>query len=158
MANIQVLAVVVVLSACAYFVKCEDYNYTNCDIDIAVLENALYFYHPKNRMELNRVFYPPRETASRFIKVTYKFDGHDCSVTYVWAIGGFLLMQPPKIFQLTSLFFSTRANNLTDMVIVLPSECWPLVEPKNGTEDRNCTCVGDDINVLDMLTQQVRIK
>ncbi len=152
MAKILVLAISV-LSLYIYFVSCEDNDtFANCDQDITVLERALYI--PKNIQELKRVFYPPREPPSRFIKVTYKFDGHNCSVTYIWAIGGFLLMQPPKIFQLTSLYFSTSANNLTDLVIQLPSQCWPLVNI-NGTED-NCTCMSCDYNKLDILTQQVR--
>ena len=141
-----------VLVLCFYRANCE-VNYTRCDQDITALERALYT--PNNIKELNKVFYPPRETPSRFIKVTYKFDGHDCTVTYIWAIGGFLLMQPPKIFQLTSLYFSTIANDLTDLVIQLPDDCWPLVEPKKK-EDGDCTCQRNN-NILDILTQQVRI-
>ena len=63
-------------------------------------------------------------------------------------------MQPPKIFQFTSLYFATLANDLIDLIIQLPSECWPLVQI-NNTED-NCTCRNDDNNILDILTQQVR--
>lgn len=155
MAFVRVLATVAVLSITLYSAVGEDYNYTNCGSDLTVLENALYHFSPENRKHLNRIFYPPRETPSRFIKVHYKFEGHDCNVTYIWAIGGFLLMQPPSIFRYTSLYFSNKANNLTDMEIRLPSECRSIVEPK---KDGKCTCDGDDYNILDMLTQQVGIQ
>lgn len=126
-------------------------NFTNCDKDITVLERALY--SPENIKQMNRIFYPPRETTSRFITVKYEFEDTNCNVTYIWAIGGFLLMQPPKIFQLTSLYFSTPANELTDLLIKLPNECWPLVH--SGGND--CTCSHED-NILDILTQQVSLR
>ena len=144
MAN-TVLLTIVVLSLCAYFASCET-NYTNCDQDITVLERALY--RPENIKALNNIFYPPRNTPARFVKVHYMFDDDDCNVTYIWAVGGFLLMQPPSIFQYTSLYFSTITSDLTDLKIQLPSECRPLVQS-------NCTCKDDDNNILDIVTQQV---
>ena len=147
MATITSVLLIAVLCVSVYFASCEE-DYANCDQDLDVLAKALYT--PENKKELIRNFYPPRSSASRFIKVTYKFNGTDCNVTYIWAIGGFLLMQPPKIFQFTSLFFSTLANNLIDMVLELPRECFELVKGN----DTNCTCENDG-NVLDILTQQV---
>ena len=149
MTEIAVLAVLII-SSCVCTGSCED-NFTNCHKDITVLQRALY--RAENIKEMNDIFYPPRVTPSRFIKVTYKFDKHDCNVTYIWAIGGFLLMQPPKIFQLTSLYFSTIANHLTDLVIYLPEQCWPLVRTEGREE--NCTCRHEDDHILDILTQQV---
>lgn len=127
-------------------------NFTNCSTDMEALEFALYKYTPENLRQLNRIFYPPRRTPSRFVKVRYHFEGSEhCKVTYIWAIGGFLLVQPPKIFQLTSLYFSTPANSLTDLAIQLPRECLGLV----GGDD-NCTCKHENGKILDILTQQVR--
>lgn len=81
--------------------------------------------------------------------MTYEFeDINKCNVTYIWAVGGFLLVQPPKIFQLTSLYFSTPANNLTDLVIKLPEDCLPLLGD-------SCSCDNEDDTLLDIMTQQV---
>ena len=133
-------------------------NFTNCDKDITVLERALY--SPENIKQLNRIFYPPRETTSRFIMVNYEFENtknefvdYNCNVTYIWAVGGFLLMQPPKIFQLTSLYFSTPANELTNVTLKLPRDCWHLAH--NGSN--NCTCMCEN-NDLDIITQQVSVQ
>lgn len=141
----------VVLSLCYLLpaVNCE--NYTNCSTDIAVLERALF--RSDNIAELNRIFYPPREASTRFIFVNYEFEHVNCTVTYIWAIGGFLLMQPPKIFRLTSLYFSTPANELIDLKLKLPQDCWDLVR----NSDSNCSCVLSDSSILDIVTQQVRI-
>jgi hypothetical protein len=122
-------------------------SFTDCATDVTVLEKALY--KPDNVLQLNKIFYPPREPPTRFIKVTYEFEGTGCSVNYFWAVGGFLLVQPPKIFQLTSLYFSSPANKLTNLTIKLPAECQPLVQGDN------CTCDHEDNTLLDILTQQV---
>lgn len=125
------------------------FNFTGCQNDVTILEQALY--RPENVIQLNKIFYPPREPPTRFIKVKYEFeDIHKCNVTYIWAVGGFLLIQPPKIFQLTSLYFSTPANNLTDLSIKLPEECLPL-----ALVGDSCTCDSKDNTLLDILTQQV---
>ena len=143
------MAKLVVVLVCLLAVECSSQtDNSNCSTDIKELEKALF--SAENIKQLNKIFYPPRESTSRFITVEYDFEGTGCNVKYIWAIGGFLLMQPPKIFQLTSLYFSTLANDLTDLKIVLPKECWPVVHYKGNT----CTCLHDD-NILDILTQQV---
>lgn len=131
----------------------ENKTWPECPSDLAKLEDALYNYNPQNIINLNKIFYPPRESPSRFIKVTYIFENYtNCNITYIWAIGGFLLIQPPTIFQLTSLYFSSPANSLTDLDLWLPNDCQPLARNK----ENNCTCDNED-NILDILTQQVHV-
>ena len=131
-------------------------SYAGCATKRPVLLRAL-FETGDNLIELDRIFYPERDLPSRFITVNYHFldsDGSkdDCEVTYYWASGGFLLLQPPTIFIYTSLLFSHPANTLTDMNLALPYDCRELV--MNVTEDGNCSCINP---VLDRLTQQVKL-
>ena len=92
-------------------------DYGECSTKKSVLLQALY-NTSDNLYELERAFAPPQpgEISSRYIKIVYSFadlEGNygDCTVKYIWAIGGFYLIQPPKIFTYTSLLFSTPANN-----------------------------------------------
>ena len=126
-ATVRTMAKLVVVLVCLFAVKCSSQtDYSNCSTDISVLEKALF--SSKNMVQLNRIFYPPRESTTRFIIVKYEFKDTDCEVRYIWAMGGFLLIQPPRIFRLTSLYFSTLANNLIYIMnLTLPTECWPLV-------------------------------
>jgi len=114
------------------------------------LECALYTTD-SNELRLNQAFFSPRESTSRYINVIYTFNNSEplCEVKFIWAIGGFLLIQPPQVFQLTSLFFSNPANSQDNLTITLPEECQSLV----GGD--NCTCLGNEDNNLDILTQQV---
>ena len=128
-------------------------QYENCTTRLSVLERALY-ETDSNERSLNEAFFPPGQETSRYIKVTYKFltDGgfyDGCQVSYIWAIGGFLLIQPPSVFRFTSLFFSNNANNLTEVNLTLPSQCRLLASD-------NCTCSkSEESKNLDILTQQV---
>ena len=122
-------------------------NSADCATSLSALENDLYCTSG-NRLNLNRYFFPPREEAVPFAKVTYHFEG-GCNVTYLWAVGGFLLIQPPSIFAYTSLlFFHTRRRDFT-LHLSLPQECTPLVNSQ-------CSCESKDNNPLDVLSQQVR--
>ena len=131
--------------------------YSDCPIRLSTLERAL-FQTEDNLFELNRIFFPPSKRPSRFIRVTYRFldeiddqDGLLCNVTYIWAIGSFLFFQPPRVFMFNSLFFNYPNNDLTDLPLVLPSECRPLIQSER---DGECTCTADSQH-LDVLTQQV---
>ena len=112
------------------------------------------FMSDKNLDKLDSVFYPAGELPSRFIQVNYHIndtsDGN-CNVSYFWASGEFLLLQPPKIFLFTSLLFSYPANNLTSVNLTLPPECKELV---TVSEDGSCACPDED-SLLNRLTQQV---
>ena len=126
---------------------------SNCSTERSALLKALYST-AGNSNEMDRVFYPERQLPSRFITVNYDFLNDDgfkdnCTVTYYWASGGFLFVQPPKIFVFTSLLFSYPANDLIYLNLTLPSECRDLVSVnENGT----CSCKSP---ILDRLTQQV---
>ena len=132
-------------------------NYSDCPTRLSTLERALY-ETGDNLFQLNRIFFPPSNRPSRFIRVTYRFldemddrDGLLCNVTYIWAIGSFLFFQPPRVFMFNSLFFNYPNNDLTDLPLVLPSECRPLIRSEI---DGECTCTIDS-RLLDVLTQQV---
>ena len=130
-------------------------SFEECASKRDVLLRAL-FTTGSNLNELDRVFYPAGQQPSRFIQADYYFNntGDDnCIVSYFWASGGFLLIQPPSIFQFTSLFFNYPANNLDKIKLTLPQECAQLI---NVTEDGNCSCREED-SVLERLTQQVGI-
>ena len=129
-------------------------NFSNCHNDLGTLEVAL-FETGSNLFELNRIFFPPSLLPTRFVRVEYSFmnpSNHqdDCNVTYIWAVGEVLFLQPPTLFKLNSLFFYYPNNNLTTLHLQLPIECIPLI---NGT-DGECTCRNDS-HMLDILTQQV---
>lgn len=145
--------VVLLLLQFACFSSAQE-DYTDCHTQKSVLLKAL-FNIENNRNELDRVFFPARVETSRYIKVTYVFlesDGSPgtCNVTYFWAIGGFLLMQPPSIFRLTSLLFNNPANDLMELSLMLPYECRKLIEEDNEV----CMCP-NYTTALSRMTQQV---
>ena len=127
------------------------------------------FYHiyhtDDNLYRLNKVFYPSRAEPPTYVHVTYLFkapdddtspaDEFECKVHYIWAEGGFLLIQPPSIFQLTSLLFNQEKGEEDHISLKLPPSCKDLVQ--NSSSGDNCTCTGDwpEIKILDILTQQV---
>lgn len=141
----------------------KSHNYSGCSSSLSVLEDALY-NTGTNKLKLNRYFYPPRQEPVPYAKITFKFEDENgnlsdsedgkCEVTFVWAIGGFLLIQPPSVFTFTSLFFFHTRQNDFSLDLRLPYLCRPLVqeyEIENGT----CTCANKD-GGLDLLNQQVR--
>ena len=129
-------------------------NYSRCGTDKQVLLKAL-FETGRNLFELDEVFSPPNDPTSRYIKVKYNFTAEDgsykdnCTVTYIWAVGGFLLAQPPQIFRFTSLLFSTESNNLEFLNLMLPYACRSLIKVTNP-----CTCKKDKDD-LKIFTKQV---
>ena len=135
------------------FVLVSAHSFEDCPTRLRVLEIALY-ETGNNLLELNRIFFPPNRETSRFIRVIYSFQNEageldDCDVSYIWAIGGFLLMQPPTIFQFTSLFFNYPNNDLKELRLQLPYECRPLISS-------SCSCFGNETDLmLNIVTQQV---
>ena len=109
-----------------------------------------------NMQNLTQVFYPPRQPSAKIVKVIYYFEDEmgkhdDCNVTYFWASGAFLLIQPPSIFQFTSLFFNHKvAGEETTLILTLPNACRHLV-----LHNTTCSCDQSNEGVLDLLTHQV---
>ena len=140
---------------------------TKCDVGncalLTQLECAL-FTTDENERKFNQAFFPPREDITRYIRVNYYFKAdldpnetvfnvtQDCDVSYIWAVGGFLLIQPPSIFQWNSLMYSYPANDKHELNLTLSSTCRALVDI-----DGTCSCKGKDNNNLDILTQQVSV-
>ena len=147
----SVNTIAILLSVCSLAIV-QGCNVGSCSL-LSELECALYTTG-SNELRLNQVFLPPRAATSRFINVSYTFvNGKNkilCRVDFLWAISGFLVIQPPSIFELTSLFFSYQANKLEDLVITLPDVC------QSHVGGDNCSCLGKENNNLDILTQQVR--
>jgi len=128
----------------------------NCSTSLFELEKQLY-EGLDNAIQLNQAFFPQLERTSRYIKVEYEFEGSElenCTVTYYWAIGGFLLIQPPKVFQFTSLYFSYPANLVESITLRLPEECLPIVYNET-TQMCSCKSVGDTL--LDVLSHHVSV-
>ena len=132
-----------------------------CD-SILSLAKALYNISG-NLLNLTRIFYPPRQPPVQFVRVKYTFeknetDDSECDVTYLWAKGGFLLIQPPSVFRFTSLFFNFDENAKYDLQLTLPSTCRPLVYINSTSDNLNCSCHNqdEDLGILDMVTHQVR--
>ena len=130
-------------------------TFDDCAESLETLENALYD-GKSNLLELHKVFFPPSSRPSRFTKVIYSFlneskelDG--CNITYIWAIGVFLFIQPPSLFRLTSLNFIYPNNNFPPISLQLPHACRDLVMT---SPDGECSCEGNHA-LLDILTQQV---
>ena len=134
-------------------------DYTNCHKSLIVLERAL-FETEGNLQNLSKIFFPPRKLPTAFVRVNYHFldelgdemNENNCTVKYVWALGGFLLVQPPKVFRFTSLFFNNKVDDLNDLTLTLPFECREIV---TNSSTETCSCKDEDKNLLDVLTQQV---
>ena len=129
-------------------------DYSDCATNLFTLERALY-ETGNNSFELNRIFFPPSLLPTRFVRVNYNFTSKDnetdnCDVTYIWAVGGALFLQPPTLFKFTSLFFYYPNNELTVLSLKLPFECIQLITGM----DETCNC-SHDSHMLDILTQQV---
>ncbi len=129
-------------------------DYSDCASNLGTLERALYGVE-SNLFELNRIFFPPSLLPTRFVRVEYTFidESDNCVVTYIWAVGGALFLQPPTLFKLNSLFFYFPNNDLMTLPLKLPVDCITLI---NGT-DGVCSCMNDS-EMLDILTQQVYTK
>lgn len=151
----------VVFAAIVASISAANSTFEDCHTDFNTLEQALY-ETGDNLFELNRIFYPPYQRTSRFIRVNYTFlnetGGDDgCSVAYIWAIGVLLFFQPPRLFTLNSLYFNYPNNNLTTLNLKLPYECRHLLDNSTNSTDDTCSCLNDS-RKLDILTQQVSIK
>ena len=138
-------------------VSCQDYpeaieKYNSCDT-LKSLEKNLY-NTGDNMLNLMKIFYPPHKAGVSFLRVNYEFENEsgsldNCSVTYLWAIGGFLLYQPPTIFQFTSLLFNHKDTNSGKLSLRLPNACRQLVT----VNDSKCSC--EHGAHLEVLTHQV---
>lgn len=143
-------------------------QYEDCARNKLTLLKALY-ETGDNLYQLDKVFFPQRSVSSRYVIVKYTFldknstseyydaDIKNCTVTYIWALGGFLLEQPPTLLQYTSLLFNVPVNNVWDLELTLPYPCRALlpVHDDNG----NCMCTDNRTHVagtaLGRFTQQV---
>ena len=159
-------AIILVLPlALLYAVNCGADD-TNCTLKS--LEKALY--NNENSLNLRKAFYPPGKYPSRLLRVTYTFekmdeDDIDCSVTYYRSTGGFLFIQPPDIFRLTSLYFNFPEKSSyeapKEVNLTLPYDCRGIVHNSSSTSSVYCSCHHHDQKEdgyfkLDTLTQQVR--
>ena len=132
-------------------------RYSDCDSNLSTLEQAL-FETGRNLLELNRVFYPPSFLTTTFVRVNYAFIDHDeenildsyPNVTYIWAVGAVLFLQPPTLFKFNSLFFYYTIDERTKLSLQLPIECIGLINSSDGAHSRE-----NDLHMLDILTQQV---
>ncbi len=150
---------------CAYLASDDDASngsYSRCPYSFRVLENALYETEG-NLLKMLAIFSPARKTQPSFVRVYYAFKEENgavsnCTVQYLWVEGGFLFVQPPKIFQFSSLLFYLKGSRLKEemnLYLILPFECRPRIkEFENGT----CTChdKSNPSSALEELTEQVR--
>ena len=142
MAFFKSLAILLLLVFSAKLCIGEDYK--DCSTNKSTLLKAL-FDTADNLFQLDTAFASPGEDdhTSRYIKVIYSFADKDgnfdnkCTVTYIWAIGAFLLIHPPEIFQYTSLYFSTPANDQDNIILKLPYNCRGLI---NNIITDTCIC------------------
>ena len=136
-------------------------DFSDCATNLNTLEQAL-FETGDNLLQLNEVYFPANAATSRFIRVTYRFEDEiehaqeldgpgNCSVSFIWAIGTYLFFQPPSAITYNSLLFNYPSNDLTDLILTLPSECRPLIQSEANGE---CTCTTRS-RLLDLVTQQV---
>ena len=134
-------------------------SYSRCPYSFLVLEKALY--ETEGNMVKMLSIFSPSHKRSAFVRVRYAFKQENgavsnCTVPYLWVEGGFLFVQPPTLFQFSSLLFYFRGiDTEIDLYLILPFECRPLI-----MEDENRTCTCQEINSslpLKMLTEQVRL-
>ena len=84
-------------------------SYSRCPNSFNVLERALYETEG-NMVNMLVVFSPAGKTPPSLVRVHYSFKEEigavsNCTVHYLWVEGGFLFVQPPTIFELSSLLF-----------------------------------------------------
>ena len=132
----------------------QETNNTTCN-SLQSLIKALYDT-PGNLKKLNQVFYPPYQSSTSFLQITYSFKNENdqldgCDVAYLWAEGGFLLIQPPSVFRFTSLLFNHDVNEINNLSLTFPNACRHLVENSTTGE---CKCEKD---LFDILTHKVRL-
>ncbi len=138
-------------------------SYSRCPNSFNVLERALYETEG-NMVKMLVIFSPARKTPPSLVRVHYAFKEENgaisnCTVQYLWVEGGFLFVQPPTIFQLSSLLFyfkGFRHEDEFNLYLTLPFECRPLIVED---EDGICTCQETNSSVslpLEKLTEQVR--
>ena len=155
-----ILLLIVILSSLGISVSSDKSSYFDCGTSLFTLEKALY-ETGINKLSLNQFFYEARKESVSYAKITYHFKNEngstnssytdDCTVTYLWATGGFLFIQPPQVFTYTSLFFFHTQRKKFSLDLELPHDCISLVNvTKNG-----CSCANLDNNPLDLLSQQV---
>ena len=125
----------------------------SCDTLFSLAQSL---YNTKdNILSLARAFYPPHRPGVTFLRVTYQFENetkslNGCSVTYVWVKGGFFVIQPPSVFQFTSLLFNHKDGKSETVFLRLPNACRQLIQA-NGSQ---CSCNTED-GALELLTHQV---
>ncbi len=152
---------------CAYLAsddEASNSSYSKCPNNFRILEKALY-ETDGNMLNMLAVLSPSRRTQPSFVRVHYAFKDesgtvpgiNNCTVQYLWVKGGFLFVQPPTIFQFSSLLFyftGSRDDTEINLYLTLPFECRPLiVDLENG----NCTCRNKSSlsTPLEELTEQV---
>ena len=115
------------------------------------------FSQEGNDLNMSQAFYTASQSSPSFLLVTYNFNDDiemmsNCNVTYIWAQGGFLFIQPPSVFDLTSLQFFQKTG-VEKLTLTLPYRCRHLVQDQDG-----CTCVNLNSSLLlKVFTQQVII-
>ena len=131
-----------------------------CATNFMALEKALINTR-NNRFELIKTFYPARSVKPVYVKqVIYMFLGNEendstINESWIWSNAAFYLIQPPSVFQYTSLFCSYYTGKghvyKETLSLYLPYGC--LNKDVNWTSI-NTTCSA--LNpMLDILTQRV---
>ncbi len=151
---------VIVIVLLSSFTVLSSANNGKCSTKFSELEKSLY-EDGRNLLNMEEAFFPSVGQPSRFLRVQYVFtneyDEDDCSVTFFWSVGSFLFLQPPSVFTYTSLLFNFPSNMVSNLTIVLPNECQPLVINNNNNNSDDCTCDKGRITFLDMLTRHVSL-
>ena len=125
----------------------EGSHYNNCTTNFTVLERALVTTG-SNRFNIITAFYPPRKARPVYVDVEYHYAESNVTEYWVWTTSPFYLIQPPSVFQFTSLLFSYPAlsDQIQNLSLTLPQECQDVTFG-NRTCNQNL--------MLDMLTHQV---
>ena len=135
-----------------FFISTATSSNNSCN-SLSSLVEALYSTD-NNLFQLASVFYPLRRSPAIYVTVTYQFVDEtgkldDCSIDYIWASSSFLLVQPPHVFQWTSLlFYHQSTNEDDDIILTLPAAC------KYHVPDCSCNNQKED-NLLHFMTHQV---
>lgn len=100
-------------------------------------------------------------SANRVLQYSFRYvstEDTGITETWLWTSVPIYLIQPPSVFQFTSLLFSHHhiSNRTRDLTVHLPPACYNISAPSCHDSSNNMTFLNNQY--LDVLTNQVSLR